>query len=87
MPNSLATSSKPPRPKMVFTFTRMKLLAVPSARNCSKLFTNDHTSDRLPKKLLTPVRTGVGVTSTYAVATGFRMAASTSSLKRVMLRL
>ena len=47
----------------VFTLNRMKLDAAASPRNCSTLFTKDHASLRFAKKLLTPVRTGAGVTS------------------------
>ena len=47
----------------VFTLTRMKLDAAASPRSCSTLFTNDQTSPRFAKKLLTPVRTGPGMTS------------------------
>src|SRR6218665_29443 len=61
--SSLAMSSSPPRPRKVLTLTRMKLVAAASPRSCSRLFTNDQMSPMFAKKLLTPVRTGAGVTS------------------------
>jgi hypothetical protein len=67
--------------------TRQKEDMAPSGLACSTLLTNDQASLRLPKKLPTPVRTGCGTTSRYAVATGLSTAVSTASLKRNMLRL
>jgi hypothetical protein len=43
--------------------TRQNECSAPSSLACSTLLTKDQASPRLPKKLPTPVRTGLGSTS------------------------
>ena len=87
MLSPVATSKTPPSPTTVLTAT----LAV-SEKPCLSLPCNSplaavDTSARLPKKLLTPLRTKDGVTFLYPVATGFRMKRSALSLKLNTARL
>ena len=74
-------------PTVVLITTRQNECRAPSGLACSTLFTNDHTSPRLPKKLPKPVRTTGGATRLYSVATGFITASSTAVLNLVMERL
>src|SRR6266850_7047596 len=86
MPQPVATSTNPSTPTTVLVANRPTSENPSFTRPCNIRLTADHGSLMLEKKLVTPVRMGLGTTAWYAFATGFSTTLSTPSLNAKTLR-